>query len=64
MSNVKLIHGDSLVELKYLADNSVDSVVTDPPYGLSFVGIEREQQYLEIAGKRINGADNNAENEG
>ena len=35
---MKLINGDSLVELKKLPDNSVDSVVTDPPYGLSFMG--------------------------
>lgn len=33
-----LIHGDCLEELKKLADNSVDSIVTDPPYGLSFMG--------------------------
>lgn len=33
-----LIHGDCLEELKKLPDNSVDSVVTDPPYGLSFMG--------------------------
>ena len=31
----KIIHGDSLHVLKTLDDNSVDSVVTDPPYGLS-----------------------------
>ena len=29
-----VIHGDSLEELKKLPDNSVDAVVTDPPYGL------------------------------
>jgi len=29
-----VIHGDSLEELKQLPDNSVDAVVTDPPYGL------------------------------
>lgn len=33
-----IIHGDSLIELKKLEDNSVDSIVTDPPYGLSFMG--------------------------
>jgi DNA modification methylase len=33
-----LIHGDCLVELKQLEDNSVDSCVTDGPYGLSFMG--------------------------
>lgn len=33
----KIIHGDSLVELAKLADNSVDSIITDPPYELSFM---------------------------
>ena len=32
---VHLLKGDSLERLKELKDNSVDSVVTDPPYGLS-----------------------------
>lgn len=35
---MRLIHGDCLDVLRTLADNSVDSVVTDPPYGLSFMG--------------------------
>ena len=30
--------GDCLDKLKDLKDNSVDSIVTDPPYGLSFMG--------------------------
>ena len=34
----KLHHGDCLDVLKTLPDCSVDSVVTDPPYGLSFMG--------------------------
>jgi site-specific DNA-methyltransferase (adenine-specific) len=34
----KVIQGDCLEELKNLEDNSVDAVVTDPPYGLSFMG--------------------------
>lgn len=33
-----IIQGDCLEELKKLEDNSVDSVVTDPPYGISFMG--------------------------
>ena len=32
---MNIIHGDCLEELKKLEDNSVDAVVTDPPYGLS-----------------------------
>jgi DNA modification methylase len=31
-------HGDCLEVLRTLADCSVDAVVTDPPYGLSFMG--------------------------
>ena len=36
--DVQLIHGDCLEVLKGMPDNSVDSIVTDPPYGLSFMG--------------------------
>lgn len=32
-----ILQGDNLENLKKLEDNSVDSVVTDPPYGLSFM---------------------------
>jgi site-specific DNA-methyltransferase (adenine-specific) len=35
---MQLILGDSLIELSKLPENSVDSIVTDPPYGLSFMG--------------------------
>jgi len=34
----KIIHGDSQEELKKLENNSVDTIITDPPYGLSFMG--------------------------
>lgn len=30
--------GDCLEAMRAMADNSVDSIVTDPPYGLSFMG--------------------------
>lgn len=36
--NLKLMLGDNIESLKKLKDNSIDSVVTDPPYGLSFMG--------------------------
>ena len=32
---VWVVHGDSLTELQSLKDSSIDSIVTDPPYGLS-----------------------------
>jgi len=34
----RLLLGDCLDQLKTIKDNSVDSIVTDPPYGLSFMG--------------------------
>jgi site-specific DNA-methyltransferase (adenine-specific) len=33
-----LHHGDCLEVMATMADNSVDAIVTDPPYGLSFMG--------------------------
>ncbi len=35
---MKLINGDCLEVLKATSDNSVDLIVTDPPYGMSFMG--------------------------
>ncbi len=37
---VTVLHGDCLDVLATLPDNSVDSVCTDPPYGLEFMGKE------------------------
>lgn len=31
-------HGDNLALLRQMPDNCIDAVVTDPPYGLSFMG--------------------------
>jgi hypothetical protein len=36
----KIIHGDSFKVLKEIPDNSIDTLITDPPYGLSFMGKE------------------------
>ena len=38
MNKVTLLKGDCLNKLKGLKDNSVDSVVTDPPYEIGFMG--------------------------
>lgn len=38
MSTYTLHHGDCLEVMQTLDANSVDTVVTDPPYGLSFMG--------------------------
>ena len=38
MKRTKLMLGDNIQSLQKLPDNSIDSIVTDPPYGLSFMG--------------------------
>ncbi len=38
MNKVTLLKGDCIKKLKSLKDNSVDSVVTDPPYEIGFMG--------------------------
>lgn len=38
MIKPNLILGDCLEQMAAMPDNSVDSIVTDPPYGLSFMG--------------------------
>jgi hypothetical protein len=38
MTSIQLLQGDCRQSLRGLADNSVDSIVTDPPYELGFMG--------------------------
>jgi predicted methyltransferase len=38
MGEVKLFNGDCLDVLKSFQDNSIDSLITDPPAGISFMG--------------------------
>lgn len=45
-----VLKGDCLDRLKELPDNSIDSVVTDPPYGLS-----KEPDIFEVLTKWMNG---------
>ena len=35
---MKLLHGDCIQVMRTFADNSIDAVVTDPPYELGFMG--------------------------
>lgn len=53
-----LLLGDCLEQMKTLGDNSIDAIVTDPPYGLSFMdkawdnnvpGIPYWQEALRVA---------------
>ena len=38
METNKILQGDVLEKLREISDSSVDAVITDPPYGLSFMG--------------------------
>jgi len=38
METNKIIQGDCLKVMKTFPDNSIDTILTDPPYGLSFMG--------------------------
>ena len=38
MSTYKLINGDCIEEMKKMDANSIDSIVTDPPYEIGFMG--------------------------
>ena len=41
---IVLLHGDCLEVMRAMADNSIDSIVTDPPYGISFMGKKWDYQ--------------------
>jgi len=44
----KIYNVDCLEGLKQLPDNSIDSVVTDPPYGLSeHITLKRIEEYFK-----------------
>lgn len=45
---IQLFNGDCLEELKGVLDNSIDSIVTDPPYGLSFMGKKWDYQVPSV----------------
>jgi site-specific DNA-methyltransferase (adenine-specific) len=38
MQDARVVHGHSLEQLKSLKENSLDSMVTDPPAGIAFMG--------------------------
>lgn len=38
MTGVRIIHGDSRIAVRSLASNSIDAVVTDPPYAFVSIG--------------------------
>jgi site-specific DNA-methyltransferase (adenine-specific) len=55
MSDVQVLHGDALELLPTLDAASVDAVVTDPPYGLEFMGKDWDRFSVD---RRLSGDDN------
>ena len=51
--SMKLIQGDCLEVMKALPDNSVDAVVTDPPYNIGKAEWDKIPDYVEWCGKWI-----------
>ena len=45
---INLLNGDCLEQMKTLPDNSVDSIVTDPPYGISFMAKKWDYTFLKL----------------
>ena len=63
---VSLYHGDALAVLSSLDDNSVDAILTDPPYssggsvgvacvrtGHGFIGVELSPEYYAISRQQL-----------
>jgi len=51
MLEINKIHcGDCLELMKEIPDNTIDLVITDPPYGMSFQSNYRKEKHLKIEG--------------
>jgi DNA modification methylase len=48
LERIELLNGDNIDLLKTLPENSIDSVVTDPPYGLSFMNKKWDHQVPSV----------------
>jgi DNA modification methylase len=46
VDGVTVFHGDCIEVMRQLPDNSVDAVVTDPPYGIGFMGKAWDAQFM------------------
>ena len=47
---IKLLHGDCFELLKDIPDESVDMILTDPPYGMNYQSGQRKVKHKKIMG--------------
>lgn len=50
----KIIAGDCIEKMRELPENSIDSIVTDPPYGLEFMGKDWDAPWKAMPSKEFN----------
>lgn len=55
MSEVRIVEGDCFEVLGKMADESVHAVVTDPPYGLEFMGAEWDAPWQASSSSKLFG---------
>lgn len=48
MSDIRLLNGDCLELMKDIPDESVDMILTDPPYGMNFQSGHRKEKHKKI----------------
>jgi len=48
---IKLILGDSKEELKKIKSNSIDAIITDPPYNIGFEKYDNSDIFFELEGE-------------
>ena len=47
--NINIRNGDVIDELKAIPDESVDCMITDPPYGISFMNKDWDKAVPDVA---------------
>ncbi len=53
-----ILQGDCIKEMKKMEENSIDAIITDPPYGLEFMGKDWDKFGIsEGRAKRLTGSD-------
>ncbi len=64
MKTYEIILGDCVAEMSKMPENSVDSIVTDPPYGIRFMGKAWDGADIEARAERRRGFDSHSPDAG